>query len=90
MKKDDLISKMAKDANISKKEAAAALDSFVNQIGTALKGGDKVTLTGVGTFEARVRPARDCKVPSTGETIHVGAHTVPAFKPGKWLKDFVD
>ena len=90
MKKDDLISKMAKDANISKKEAAAALDSFVNQIGTALKGGDKVTLTGFGTFEARVRPTRDCKVPSTGETIHVGEHTVPAFKPGKWLKDFVD
>ena len=90
MKKDDLISKMAKDADISKKEAAAALDSFVNQIGTALKGGDKVTLTGFGTFEARVRPARDCKVPGTGETVHVGAHTVPAFKPGKWLKDFVD
>ena len=62
----------------------------MNQIGTALKGGDKVTLTGFGTFEARVRPARDCKVPSTGETVHVGAHTVPAFKPGKWLKDFVD
>lgn len=90
MKKDDLISKMAKDANISKKEAAAALDSFIKRTGEALRAGDKVALTGFGTFEARTRPARDCIVPSTGDTVHVGAHTVPAFKAGKWLKEFVE
>jgi DNA-binding protein HU-beta len=89
MKKDDVVSAMAKAAGITKKEAGVALDAFIEQIGSALKAGDKVVLSGFGTFEARVHPARDCKVPSTGETIHVGAKTVPAFKPGKGLKEAI-
>jgi DNA-binding protein HU-beta len=52
-----------------------------------MRSGDKLTLTGFGTFEAKVREARDCKNPQTGETVHVAAHKVPHFKPGKGLKD---
>ena len=89
MKRYDVVCAMAKAAGISNKEAGAALDGFINAVGDALRIGDKVMLTGFGTFEARVHPARDCKVPGTGETVHVAARTVPAFKPGKWLKDFV-
>ena len=89
MKRDEVISKMAQAAGITKKEAGAALDAFCTTVGKALKAGDKVSLTGFGTFEARTHPARDCKVPGTGETVHIGARTVPAFKPGKGLKDAV-
>ena len=52
-----------------------------------MRNGDKLTLTGFGTFEAKVREARDCKNPQTGETVRVASHKVPHFKAGKGLKD---
>lgn len=87
MKKDELVSKIAGAAGITKKQAQMALDAFCTEVGAIMRSGDKLTLTGFGTFEANVREARDCKNPQTGETVHVAAHKVPHFKPGKGLKD---
>ena len=87
MKKDELISKIAGVAGITKKQAATALDAFCTEVGNVMRSGDKLTLSGFGTFEAKTRDARDCKNPQTGETVHVAAHKVPHFKPGKALKD---
>lgn len=87
MKRDQLVSNMATAAGITKKQAATALDAFCTSVGSALRAGDKVSLTSFGTFEAKVREARDCKNPQTGETVHVASHKVPHFKAGKGLKD---
>lgn len=89
MNKQEVVNEIARTTGITKKDAAAALDAFCNIVGKAILGGDKVTLTGFGTFEARLRDARDCKNPATGETVHVSAHKVPAFKASKTLKEFL-
>lgn len=87
MTKEQLVTTIAGAAGINKKQAATALDAFCTVVGDAMRNGDKVTLTGFGTFEAKVREARDCKNPQTGETVHVASHKVPHFKAGKGLKD---
>ena len=87
MTKEQLAAKIADASGITKKQAATALDAFCTAVGDAMRRGDRVTLTGFGTFEAKVRDARDCKNPQTGETVHVAAHKVPHFKAGKNLKD---
>ena len=87
MTKEQLVTTIAGAAGINKKQTATALDAFCTVVGDAMRNGDKVTLTGFGTFEAKVREARDCKNPQTGETVHVASHKVPHFKAGKGLKD---
>ena len=82
MNRQELIDKIAEATGISKKDGGAALDAIVEAIGDALAGGDKVSLVGFGTFEARQRAARDGKNPQTGEKIKIAAKTVPAFKAG--------
>lgn len=85
MNKGELINAMANDAGISKAQAGAALDSFVNNVTKALKKGDKATIVGFGTFSASKRAARTGRNPQTGETIQISAKTVAKFKPGKGL-----
>jgi DNA-binding protein HU-beta len=87
MNKAELIDAMAKDANISKAQAGAALDSFINNVTKALKGGDKLSLVGFGTFSASRRAARAGRNPQTGETIQIAAKNVAKFKAGKGLSD---
>ena len=87
MTKVELIAAVANDANLTKKDAEAAVNSALNAITAALKDGDKVTLVGFGTFEVRDRAAREGKNPATGETISIPATKVPAFKAGKAFKD---
>jgi DNA-binding protein HU-beta len=87
MTKEQMVQTMANAAGITKKQAATALDAFCTAVGSAMRNGDKLTLTGFGTFEAKVREARDCKNPQTGETVRVASHKVPHFKAGKGLKD---
>ena len=82
MTKVELISAVAADANLTKKDAEAAVTN-------ALKSGDKVTLVGFGTFEVRERPARNGRNPQTGAEITIPASKLPAFKAGKALKDSV-
>ena len=88
MNKSELIEAMANTASLSKKDAEAALNAYTDVITEALKKGDKVTL--VGFDETRKRAARTGKNPQTGEAIKIKAAKVPAFKPGKALKDAVN
>lgn len=79
---------MAKDAGISKSAAAAALQSFMDNVTRALKKPEgKVTLVGFGTFSKSKRKARKGRNPQTGEPIKIKAATVVRFKAGKALKD---
>lgn len=82
MNKGDLITKIAKDAAITKTEAQAALDSFMGATSTALKKGDKVTLVGFGTWNVKKRAARKGRNPQTGKIINIAAKKVVRFKPG--------
>ena len=90
MNKTELIEAIAKESKLSKKDAEAALSAYTTVVTKALKKGDKVTLVGFGTYEVRKRAARTGKNPQTGETIKIAAAKIPAFKPGKGLKDAVN
>jgi len=90
MNKSELINAVAESAEVSKTVAAKVVDAVVDNIKTALAEGDVVTLIGFGTFATRERAARDGRNPRTGEKIKIKAATVPAFKPGKALKDAVN
>ena len=90
MNKADLIDAVAEDAGLSKTLASAAVDAVVDNITSSLKKGDQVTLVGFGTFVVRNRAARSGRNPQTGESIQIKAAKVPAFKPGKALKDAVN
>ena len=90
MNKSQLIDSIAAKADISKAAAGRAVDAFVDAITDALKEGDQVALVGFGTFAVRERAARTGRNPQTGATIEIAAAKVPAFKPGKALKDAVN
>ena len=90
MNKGDLINKVAEDANLSKAQAAEALNAVLGCIGDTLKEGDKVTLVGFGTFSTSKRNARTGRNPQTGETIHIPGRNVVKFKPGKDLTSSVN
>ncbi|NUN14760.1 MAG: HU family DNA-binding protein [Myxococcales bacterium] len=87
MNKAELVSHVAKDGDMTKAQAAQALDSFVKVITDALGKGDKVTILGFGTFTTSERSARPGRNPKTGEEIQIPAKRVAKFKPGKELAD---
>ena len=89
MNKTELVAAMAEQAELSKKDAASAVDAVFNTIQNTLAKGDKVQLIGFGNFEVRERAARKGRNPQSGEEIEIAASKVPAFKPGKALKDAV-
>ena len=85
MNKAELIAKISEDTGITKTQANAALDSFVEAVTKTLKKGGKVTLVGFGTFSPSKRSARNGRHPQTGEVIKIKARTVAKFKAGKEL-----
>ena len=89
MNKAELINAAADKAGLSKKDTEAAVDAAIKAITEALAAGDKVQLVGFGSFEIRARAARIGRNPKTKEEIKIPASKVPAFKPGKALKDVV-
>ena len=89
MNKAELITAVAEKAELSKKDTEAVVNATVEVITKALKKGDKVQLVGFGSFETRKRAARIGRNPKTKEEIQIPATKVPAFKPGKALKDVV-
>ena len=89
MNKAELIKAAAEKAGLSKKDTEAAVDAAIKAITEALAAGDKVQLVGFGSFEIRARAARIGRNPKTKEEIKIPASKVPAFKPGKALKDAV-
>ena len=89
MNKTELISTVAEAAGMSKKDTEQVLNTFFDTVQNTLKQKDKVQIPGFGTFEVRERAARTGRNPHTGETIEIAAAKVPAFKPGKSLKDAI-
>ncbi|MCK5552049.1 MAG: HU family DNA-binding protein [Deltaproteobacteria bacterium] len=89
MTKAELIGSIAKDAKITKAAAEKALNSFTGNVTKALKKGDKLTLTGFGTFMVARRKARSGRNPRTGKEIKIPATKVAKFKPGNKLRDTV-
>lgn len=89
MNKTELVKALAEKAEITQKDAAKVLDAVVETIQEALAKGEKVQIIGFGSFEVRDRKERKVISPATGEEILVPATKVPAFKPGKSLKEAV-
>ena len=87
MNKSELTDAIADEADISRASAARALDAALNAIQGSLQDGEPVALVGFGTFSVRERAARTGRNPRTGEEIEIAAAKLPAFKPGKALKD---
>ena len=89
MNKTDLIAAVAEKADLSKKDAEAAITATVDAITEALTQGEKVQLVGFGSFEVKTRAARVGRNPRTGEEIPISEAKLPVFKAGKALKDAV-
>lgn len=89
MNKTDLINAVAEKSELSKKDAAKAVDAVFETVMDSLAKGEKVQIIGFGNFEVRERAARKGRNPQTGEEIEIPANKVPAFKAGKALRDAV-
>lgn len=90
MNKTDLVNSVAEQADMSKVQAAAAVDAVFDAIKGELMKGGSVSLIGFGTFVVRKRNARTGRNPQTGATLKIKASKVPAFRAGKALKDAVN
>ena len=86
MNKKDLVGKVAMDAQLTRAQAARALDAFLHGIQTSLASGDHVTLSGFGTFGVSHRKARQVRNPRSGRSMEVAAKSVARFAPGADLK----
>ena len=89
MNKTELVAAVAAKAELSKKDAEAAVNAVFDSVKDALAEGDKVSLIGFGTFSVKTRAARTGLNPRTKETIEIPESKVPAFKAGSALKDAV-
>ena len=90
MNKTELVAAMAERAEISKKDAEAALKAFTDVVAEELNKGEKIQLVGFGTFEVSERAARTGRNPQTGAEMEIPASKAPKFKAGKALKDMVN
>ena len=90
MNKAEFVTAIADKAEISKKDAEAAVKAFTEVVAEELKKGEKIQLVGFGTFEVAERPAREGRNPRTGETMKIAASKAPKFKAGKALKDSIN
>lgn len=89
MTKKDLIEIVAKKSNLTNKASRDAVQTTLNTIRDSLKRGEKVVLTGFGTFSVRVRRQRKGRNPKTGDTITLAARKAPGFTAGKTLKKII-
>ncbi len=89
MNKTELVAAVAAKAELSKKDAEAAVNAVFDSVKDALAEGDKVSLIGFGTFSVKTRAARTGLNPRTKETIEIPESKVPSFKAGSTLKDAV-
>jgi DNA-binding protein HU-beta len=88
--KGDVINAIADEAGISKKEAAAAFDAFVNYISDTCRSGERCAIPGLGSFSVTERKAREGRNPRTKETITIPASKNVRFKAGKDLRDLLN
>ena len=87
MNKADLVAIVAEKADLTKKEAVAAVDAVMTSIIEDVAAGNKVQLIGFGTFETSTRAEREGRNPQTGEAMTIPATVVPKFKAGKAFKE---
>ncbi|MEH7342545.1 HU family DNA-binding protein [Bacillus sp. JJ1532] len=89
MNKTELVKVVSTQAELTQKDTSKAVDALFDTISNTLAEGEKIQLIGFGTFEVRERSARKGRNPQTGEEIDIAASKIPAFKPGKELKEAV-
>lgn len=89
MTKKDLIELVAKKANLTNKASKEAVQVFLNSIRDSLRKGEKVVITGFGTFEVRRKAQKKGRNPHTGASITIAAHKTPGFTPGKAFRKAV-
>ena len=87
MNKTELITIAAENSGLSKKDAERVLNAAIDAITASLVNGDKVQISGFGSFETKDREARMGRNPHTGEAMEIAASRVPAFKASKTMKD---
>ena len=87
MNKNELVRAIANKAGLTLKDAANALDGFISAVSEGLNSGEKVQISGFGSFELKSKPAREGINPKTGAKIKISASKIPAFKFGKAYKD---
>ena len=90
MNKTELIAKVSEDTGLTKKDAAAAVESVLAAITDTVAAGEKVSLTGFGIFESKHREARTGRNPRTKEAVEIPASTAPVFKADKAFKEKVN
>lgn len=90
MNKTELIEQISSATELSKADAARALEAFVDAVTKSLKKKNPVVIVGFGSFDVQKRKARVGRNPQTGEAIKIKASTAPKFRPGKSLKDAVN
>ncbi len=90
MTKADLVDEVAKNSELSKKDAETIVQTVLDSVVGSLKNGQKVELRGFGSFRLRERASRQGRNPKTGKTVFVPAKKIPYFKPGKELKDLIN
>ena len=90
MTKADLVDEVAKNSDLSKKDAETIVQTVLDSIVDSLKGGEKVELRGFGSFRLRERSSRQGRNPKTGKAVFVPAKKIPYFKPGKDLKNLIN
>lgn len=86
MTKTDLIDQVARKAHLTKKAAEEAIEVFLDEIGRVLSKGDKVVLSGFGTFRVISMKGKTVKIPKTDKMVTIKTHRSPRFTPGKRLK----
>ena len=89
MNKGELVEAVVGQTGAARGQVESILNATLDQIMTAVAGGDRVSLVGFGTYERRDRGARTGRNPQTGQAISIKASRVPAFKPGQGFKDMV-
>jgi DNA-binding protein HU-beta len=89
MNKTEFIQEVAKKASATKSSTEKFLDAFIDVVAAELKKGEKVQLTGFGTFDAKEKPAREGINPRTGAKIQIQACKSISFKPGNTLKSLL-
>ena len=91
MTKSGLIEEVAKRTpHVSKKDTEVVVNTIFDSMIHALRNGERIEIRGFGSFQVKVREARDGRNPKTGEPVHISAKRTPFFKVGKELKEMVD
>ena len=90
MKKSEFVTLVAEKTGLSKKDTEKTIDAVLTAMGDVMAEGDKLQMSGFGTFETKTRAARTGHNPRTGDAIEIAAANIPVFKPSKTLKDKVD